>query len=224
MNNTLSFFSAMGLGALHSLEPGHGKGLMGAYLAVSGGKLKDVLALGFSAAATHTAVVMIVALALHSAAGAVSAGSGVPALHFEKYLQMFSGLMITAIGLFMLRRSVSRKHLHSCGCGCHGAPLRRAGPSAGAFLVGLSNGLMPCPGSLAVALMSLSSGNPWSGFWLVLAFGIGGAVTLVLVGLIFVRFLSAAGLNSGGRLGRAVSLASSGLIILIGLFTVSSAV
>ncbi|MFZ5652507.1 MAG: sulfite exporter TauE/SafE family protein, partial [Bacillota bacterium] len=214
MSIIVSFFTAMGLGALHSLEPGHGKGLMGAYLAVSGGRLRDVLALGFSAAATHTVVVMLLALALHSAAGAVSTGSGVPAVQFERYLQLFSGLMITAIGLFMLRRSISRKHLGSCGCGCHSSPRRRtSSPSAGAFLVGVSNGLVPCPGSLAVALMSLSAGNLWSGFWLVLAFGIGGAATLVLVGLIFVRFYSAAGINSGGRLGRAVSLASSCLIV-----------
>lgn len=88
-------------------------------------------------------------------------------------------------------------------------------------MVGVSNGLVPCPGSLAVALMSLGAGNIWSGFWLVLAFGIGGAATLVLVGLLFVRFYSAVGLNSGSRLGRAVSLASSCLITLIGLFTMS---
>lgn len=225
MNNILSFFSALGLGALHSLEPGHGKGLMGAYLAVSGGRLKDVLALGFSAAATHTAVVMLLAFALHSAAGAVSTRSGVQAVQFERYLQIFSGLMISGIGLFMLRRLLSRKHRHNSGCGCHTSTLRPvAGPSAGAFLVGVSNGLVPCPGSLAAALMSLNAGNLWSGFWLVLAFGIGGAVSLAAVGLIFVRFFSATGLTSGGRLGRAVSLASSCLIVTIGLFTISGSI
>lgn len=224
MTNVFTFFSALGLGALHSLEPGHGKGLMGAYLVVSGGRLKDVLALGLSAAATHTAVVMLLAFAFHSAAGAVSTNTGIPPLQFEKYLQLLSGLAITSIGLIMLRRTLSRKLQQACGCGSHGRPagVMSSGPAAGAFLVGMSNGLMPCPGSLAVALMSLSSGNIWSGFWVVLAFGIGGAVSLVAVGLIFVRLFSATGLNSGSRLGRAVSLASSCLIVAIGLFTLSS--
>lgn len=220
MTNQFGFFSAMGLGALHSLEPGHGKGIMGAYLAVSRSGLKEVLALGITSALTHTAVVLFLAFALHSAAGAVSTNSGLPAAQFEKYLKLASGLLIMAIGLSMFRRVALTKKSSGCGCPGHVTFGRTSScPVAGAFLVGLSNGLIPCPGSLAVALMSLNTGNLWVGLWIVLAFGIGGAVSLVLVGLIFTRFFSSAGVFSGGRLGRAVSLASSSLITAIGFFT-----
>lgn len=220
MTDQIGFFSALGLGALHSLEPGHGKGIMGSYLAVSRSTVRDVLTLGITSALTHTSVVLFLAFALHSAAGAVSTNSGLPAAQFEKYLRLMSSLLIMAIGLSMLRRVVRMKKPAGCGCPAH-VTLGRAPshPVAGAFLVGLSNGLIPCPGSLAVALISLNTGNLWLGLWIVLAFGIGGAISLVLVGLLFTRLFSSAGVFSGGVLGRTVSLASSLLITAIGFFT-----
>ncbi len=225
MNDQFGFFTALGLGALHSLEPGHGKGIMGSYLAVSRAGLKDVLALGVTSALTHTLLVLAGAFALHSAASAVSTGAGLPAARFEGYLKLVSGFLIMAVGLSMLRRAVSSKPPPACGCPGHAAFRRGSpGPAAGAFLVGLSNGLMPCPGSLAVILMSINTGNLWQGLWIVLAFGLGGAVSLVVVGLLFSRFFSLAGLRTGSGLGRAVTLASSCLIITIGLFTVSSSI
>ncbi|MFZ5634714.1 MAG: sulfite exporter TauE/SafE family protein [Bacillota bacterium] len=222
MTGLPGFLAAVGLGALHSLEPGHGKGIMGSYLAVSRGSLKDILALGVTSALTHTAVVLALALALHSAAGAVSTGSGLPAARFEGYLRLASGLLIMAIGVVMFRRAVSAKKRPGCGCPGHGSFGRGSShPAAGAFLVGLGNGLMPCPGSLAVILMSLNTGNLWSGLWVVLGFGIGGAISLVAVGLLFSRLASLAGFSSGGGPGRLVTLASSGLITAIGFFTLT---
>ncbi len=221
MAGQIGFFTALGLGALHSLEPGHGKGIMGAYLAVSGAELKDVLVLGLTSALTHTLVVLAGAFALHSAASAVSTGSGLPAAQFDGILRLVSGLLIIVIGLSMFRRAVSARHLPGCGCPGHGPPRRMpSGPLAGAFLVGLINGLMPCPGSLAVILMSINAGNLWQGLWIVLAFGVGGAITLVTVGLLFTRLSSMAGFSRG--MGRMVTLASSCLIVTIGLFTVFS--
>lgn len=221
MTGQLGFFTALGLGALHSLEPGHGKGIMGAYLSVTRGSIKDVLALGITSALTHTSVVIFLALALHSAAGAVSTNSGLPAAQFEKHLKLVSGILITAIGLSMFRRAFLLKKSSGCGCGGHSPFHAPSSPIAGAFLVGFSNGLIPCPGSLAVVLMSLSTGNILKGLWIVLAFGIGGAVSLVLVGLIFSRLFSAAGFFSGSGAGRLITLASSCLITAIGLFTAS---
>lgn len=223
MSGEIGFFTALGLGALHSLEPGHGKGIMGAYLAVSSARLKDVLVLGVTSALTHTSVVLAGAFALHSAASAVSTGSGLPAAQFEAFLRLVSGLLIIVIGLSMFRRAVSAKYPPGCGCPGHRSPGRMpSGPLAGAFLVGFSNGLIPCPGSLAVILMSINAGNLWQGLWIVLAFGVGGAITLVMVGLLFTRLSSMAGFSPGRGPGRLITLASSCLIVTIGLFTVFS--
>ena len=42
--------SVIGLGALHSLEPGHGKGVITAYLISSGAKIKDAIGIGLISA------------------------------------------------------------------------------------------------------------------------------------------------------------------------------
>lgn len=46
--------AAIGLGALHSLEPGHGKGVITAYLISSGAKVKDAVLIGIVSAVAHT--------------------------------------------------------------------------------------------------------------------------------------------------------------------------
>ena len=49
-------------------------------------------------------------------------------------------------------------------------------------LFGLTGGLIPCPGAITVALLSLQANRAILGFALVVAFSIGLAVTLVGVG------------------------------------------
>ncbi len=52
---------AFALGALHALEPGHGKTIMGAYLVASRGGVRHALLLGLMVTITHTAVVFLLA-------------------------------------------------------------------------------------------------------------------------------------------------------------------
>ena len=48
-------FIALGLGALHALEPGHGKTIVAAYLVGSRGTARHALLLGLIVTASHTA-------------------------------------------------------------------------------------------------------------------------------------------------------------------------
>jgi ABC-type nickel/cobalt efflux system permease component RcnA len=207
--------SALGLGALHALEPGHGKGVMGAYLAVSGARLSDALIMGVSSAATHTLVVVVLAFILDGAAGAVSTGAGVPGEQFEGFMKLISGVLIVLIGFIMFSRARRRT---ACACCRHEAPVR-AGGRGSALLVGISNGIMPCPGALAVLLMSLSAGKIASGIWLVLAFGVGGAAALTMVGILFVKASFLLKKLPGGGAGRGLALASACLVLTIGFVT-----
>ena len=55
--------SAILLGALHGLEPGHSKSMMAAFIVAVRGTVWQAVVLGLSATLSHTAVVWAVAMA-----------------------------------------------------------------------------------------------------------------------------------------------------------------
>ncbi|GAB6179310.1 nickel/cobalt transporter [Desulfotomaculum defluvii] len=195
MDFWLYFFSALGIGALHALEPGHGKSIMGAYLIMSRGRSRDAVLLGLTSAVTHTLVILMMALLAHSATALAMSNSTIAQEQMDLWLKLISGTIIILVGL----RMILRKN-QTCSCGCshtHNSlpkPWRRLDHTRGnlldILLLGFTNGLMPCPSALAILLLSVSSGALLSGLALVFAFGIGGAVALVTIGLIFVKLSS----------------------------------
>ncbi|SHE97262.1 sulfite exporter TauE/SafE family protein [Desulforamulus putei] len=198
MDFWLYFWSALGIGALHALEPGHGKSIMGAYLMMSRGRSRDAVLLGLTSAVTHTLVIVMMAVMAHSAAALAMSGAVLPQDRMEIWLKLISGVIIVLVGLRMMLRKND-----ACSCGCGGSrhprkfSVKNDSPPKGNLLdvlmLGFTNGLMPCPSALAVLLLSVSSGAMLTGLALVVAFGIGGAVALVAVGLVFVKLSSFAG-------------------------------
>ena len=91
--------SAIVLGALHGLEPGHSKTMMAAFIIAVRGTVTQAVQLGVSAALSHTAVVWAVALV------GLSYGSRFNADTSEPYFQVASAAAIVAIALWMLWRS-----------------------------------------------------------------------------------------------------------------------
>ncbi|MGW2402817.1 nickel/cobalt transporter [Kitasatospora sp. NPDC001664] len=89
------------LGAGHALLPGHGKTVMAAYLAGRHGRTRDAVTVGATVTATHTAGVLVVGLCLtafSSLAGDVLLG----------WLGVLSGLLVTVVGVSLLRDAVRR--------------------------------------------------------------------------------------------------------------------
>lgn len=221
MHLGMSLISAFGLGALHALEPGHGKGIMGTYLVLSRGRAIDAVILGLLPATTHTLVVVILAVTASSTTWLAAAAAGLPRQEFSIWLQFVSGLLVVIIGLRMLlSRSGS-----CCDHFCKRSTLQLAKlpginrDTGGLLLVGISNGLVPCPGALAIMLLSIGSGTPATGLALVVAFGVGGALALVTVGLLFVKLSSLTQRMLGRRSWRWLTAASGLLIIFIGILT-----
>ncbi len=66
--------SAILLGALHGLEPGHSKTMMAAFIIAIKGTIKQAVMLGLAATISHTAVVWLIAFG-----GMVISGSSSPA-------------------------------------------------------------------------------------------------------------------------------------------------
>ena len=92
--------SAILLGALHGLEPGHSKTMMAAFIIAIRGTVKQAALLGLAATASHTAVVWAVALV-----GMHYFGSKWNAETTEPYFQFISGLIIVAVALWMFART-----------------------------------------------------------------------------------------------------------------------
>src|SRR5215471_15296815 len=96
--------TAVLLGALHGLEPGHSKTMMAAFIIAVRGTVAQAVLLGLCATLSHTLIVWIVAL------GGMYLWQGVDAESFEPYLQVASGALIIGIALWMLWRMRRERH------------------------------------------------------------------------------------------------------------------
>jgi len=88
--------SSFGLGALHALEPGHGKTVVGAYLIGSKGRVSDAVVLGLIVTLTHSGSVILLGV-LSTLAAAIFVPETV-----QKVLEVVSGLLVVGVGGWML--------------------------------------------------------------------------------------------------------------------------
>lgn len=93
------FPSAIVLGALHGLEPGHSKTMMAAFIVAIRGSVRQAILLGLAATLSHTAVVWLVAIS------GMYLGKGLDAQTTEPYFQLASSALIIVIALWMLWRT-----------------------------------------------------------------------------------------------------------------------
>ncbi len=107
------FPTALMLGALHALEPGHAKTLTAAYLIGIKGTKKDAFLLGLSVAFTHSIVVIGISVA------ALWIGKETFTQDVTHWLQIGSGVIVVLLGAWLLVKRIlqMRKTHHH-----HGAP------------------------------------------------------------------------------------------------------
>ncbi len=91
--------SAILLGGLHGLEPGHSKTMMAAFIVAIRGTVTQAVLLGLSATISHTAVVWVIAL------GGMHFGRKWDAETSEPYLQVASAVLIVGVALWMIWRT-----------------------------------------------------------------------------------------------------------------------
>lgn len=92
--------SAILLGALHGLEPGHSKTMMAAFIVAIRGTLTQAVLLGLSATISHTAVVWAVAMA------GLYFGRNWNAEATEPYFQVASAVLIIGVAAWMIWRTL----------------------------------------------------------------------------------------------------------------------
>jgi ABC-type nickel/cobalt efflux system permease component RcnA len=206
----LFFPSAVLLGALHGLEPGHSKTMMAAFIVAIRGTIAQAVLLGLSAAISHSLLVWLIA------AAGIYYGSHINPEGAEPYFQAVSALIVAGMAVWMFfrtRRDVHEADHHHAHAHDHdhehehddaesaGAEFQDAHERAHAadiekrfagrrvttgqiVLFGITGGLMPCPAAVTVLLICLQLKQFTLGFALVAAFSFGLALTMVTVGAV----------------------------------------
>jgi ABC-type nickel/cobalt efflux system permease component RcnA len=238
---------AVGLGAFHALEPGHGKTLVAAYLVGSRGTMKHALLLGLIVTAAHTSgVYLLGGITLYASQYIVPE-------RLYPWLGVVSGVMITILGavLFLQRfrsKGVGRLHYHH-GHGQHAHPhdhehaqqhhrSHEHGHDHGhrhshdghqhhdgtaslreLLTLGIGGGIVPCPAALVVLLSAVSMNRVGFGLLLIVAFSAGLAAVLVGIGvlMVYTRQSMARFQSEGKWIIRWLPITSSAFIVLFGL-------
>ena len=217
----LSLLTAIALGALHALSPGHGKAVMAAYLVGARGTPRHAIGLGLTITATHTTGVFLLGLVTLYAASLITPERLYP------WVTLLSGVLIVAIGsalvLSRARQMVHRHEHDHRGQDDH----HHADPGLGRrslLALGVSSGIIPCPSALVVLLAAISLHRVAFGIVLIVAFSTGLAATLTGIGLalaggvpVLLRLRGAAGQRVVGRAARLVPIASALVVIIAGL-------
>ncbi|WP_140917990.1 nickel/cobalt efflux protein RcnA [Limnobaculum xujianqingii] len=91
--------SAILLGALHGLEPGHSKTMMAAFIIAIKGTVRQAIMLGLAATVSHTAIVWLIAF------GGMYISNKFTAESVEPWLQMISAAIILTTAVWMIWRT-----------------------------------------------------------------------------------------------------------------------
>lgn len=236
----LALAIAISLGAFHALEPGHGKTVVAAYLVGARGTAWHAVLLGLVVTISHTAGVYVL--------GAVTlfASRYVVPERLYPWLAVGSGLVIAVVGFTLFLRRYAghgqphahphehadthhhhqgpdgHSHEHSHGHGEHSH--HHVDPGHAVTLpalvgLGVTGGIVPCPAALVVLLSSLAMNRIGFGLLLIVAFSVGLAAVLIVIGLLMVyarRFMGRFQ-GEGPLIQRWLPLTSSAVITVLGV-------
>lgn len=200
------WLAALLLGVVHTIQPGHGKTLVAA--ATLGGDRapwRGIL-LGLVTATTHATVVMLVAVGLAWSASHDYA-------RIQGGLTTSAGFVIAAIGFYKLGRALGGhpEHSHDLNGG-HRGSIRNL------VALGVAGGLVPCWDAIALIVLAGAIGRMMLGVELLIAFSMGMATVLVLVGWAAGRFAGSRIASAWMRRLRALSalvISGIGLYLLL---------
>jgi nickel/cobalt transporter (NicO) family protein len=198
---------AVGLGAAHAIQPGHGKTLVAAAAIGPGARFYQPALLGIGTTLAHMGSVLLLAAALW-----YTGATRLEAVH--QMLTKVAGFAIAAVGTWRVGRYLGGFEAH------HRDELDRAALSNRAlFGLGLAGGMVPCWDAVGLLVLAAALGRLAAGVGLVLAFSVGMAVVLVAVGAVAWKLKSRA--FAGDRepkWQRALGIAGGMMLAAIGLF------
>lgn len=229
--------SAILLGALHGLEPGHSKSMMAAFIVAVRGTVWQAVMLGLSATLSHTAVVWAVAMA------GLYFGRNWHVDGVEPYFQLSSAAIVLGVAAWMIWRTShaqatclhdhsthdhhhQHEHVHADSyAAAHEADIQgrfanQAVTTPQIVMFGLTGGLIPCPASVAVLLLCLQVKRIALGATLVMSFSLGLAMTMVASGVLAALSITqfAKRWPGSGMLSRRAPYVSGVIMMLVGVY------
>ena len=210
-------------GAVHALQPGHGKTLVAAYLVGEHGTIGHAFFLGLVTTLTHTSSAILLALIVPMLYPDVES-------EIAFVLELGCGLLIVFMALWLILRRLAGQadHVHLFGGHHHhphdGHDHHHLPPDGKVSLwalitMGITGGLVPCVDALALLTLTFLAKKLWLGLPLILAFSLGLASVLVGMGILVVKFKRFANSRWGrGRFIKALPLVAALATLLLGLW------
>jgi nickel/cobalt exporter len=192
----ITLLLAIGLGALHALEPGHGKTLLAVSLVGARATTKQAFILAVALTLAHTAGVLALGVVLIVLAQWIVPENVYP------WISLVSGTFVAVLGAMALSRYVKAKrgdshshglepHVHDHGRGGHQHDHAIPGATPLSFksvvLIAMSGNVAPCPAALVVLLTALTLHQLAYGLLVVIAFSVGLAAVLTGLGIAVVH-------------------------------------
>ncbi len=207
---------AVALGALHALEPGHGKTLLAVSLVGARATRRQALILASALTVAHTAGVLALGLVVLAALPQVATEQIYP------WITLGSGIFVTILGARAVAREVRRhlpiahthehahphahphehSHVHALGvehahdhsalddeahARAHAIPGGAPLTFRSAVIAAMSGNIAPCPAAFVVLLAAIQLHQIAYGLALIVAFSIGLAAVLTVLGVAVVR-------------------------------------
>ena len=227
---------ALFLGAAHGLEPGHGKTIVAAYLIGSRGTVGNALSLGGIVTFTHTFSVILLGLV------ALFASQYIHPEQIFPWLGTASGLLIIGLGTWLLVNHLRGRgfghsheeehhghhdhsheeehhhdHSHEEEHHGHSHEIPSKVTLGSLLTLGISGGIVPCPGALVILLLAVALHRIAFGLLLLVAFSVGLAAILIAIGVLIVKARPLVERFSGdGRWIQRLPIASAVVIIVVG--------
>jgi ABC-type nickel/cobalt efflux system permease component RcnA len=206
------------LGALHALEPGHGKTFITAFMLGNKGNFSHVITLGLSLAFSHTIMLLFFGIGLnlflHQSFGET----------FSHYIEIASTCIMLGLGIYMIYTSY-KSHPKDCNCHQHKSrkfTVRKTSNETShrvTAVAGFVGGLIPCPSALGAFFLSGSGRSLNNSFWFVVLYVSGLVFSLIL--LAFVVSIARTKIENsiyGLWFSKKASLLSGILITVVGIF------
>jgi len=204
----LTMLAALGLGALHGLEPGHGKALLAFTLVGARATFTQAAILAGALTFAHTIAVLVLGVLLFFVAGFATE-------QLFTWITLISGLAVVVIGLRSLAAAFHR-HAHDHDH-AHAIPGSGKLHFPSAVVAAMSGGIAPCPAAIVVLLAALHLHRVGYGLVLIVIFSLGLAAILTGLGMAVVHGSGWLSRQSGfSRLAHLAPFATAAVISIIG--------